>query len=749
LLCFFVAYSGYPRVRNLSGKMRVKSAFCKKVFPTLKLTEACGLRLLLLQSKPLAQTFNSISGTSCEKTDFMKRLSIIVLLLLVGCGNSTFDSKLTALLPTPVTPGSSVTAYGVFTKDAVIKVDGVLVTANPVVDGLQFTIPEIALAGDVEVVVTSDGKDLKGTVQVQPVVTQVRVEGNQLFVYGKGWSSSLESGEVVLYVSGLTVPSNLGVGVLDATVPAALSYGTLNVQVVVRNQTSAALSVTREAGTVTGHVELPAQPSAPLLSSVNVKQTSVEPIVNALLVVHEANALDDFVATHNVKIDYLAALKTSKLVFDSEVEAKAALPILQNLPGVSSVSFDVTVNTDGFAAIPVHLSEGSPSTFDVSKQWHLPLLALNDAWAVTKGAGVVVAVVDTGVDLTHPDLTANLLPGYDFIDGDDQPQDTAGHGTHVTGLVAANGVVSGTAPEAKMLPVRVLEGTSGGSAFTVAQGILWAAGLGTPANPNPAQIINLSLGSSDYSETIAAAVQQALAKGVIVVAATGNSGGAVAYPAALQGVISVTSLAGPTIAYQPWYANRGGGTWVTAYGGDTTQDQNKDGEKDGILSTDLEGEHSLRMGTSMASPQVAGLAALAVASGTPPSLVRQTLANTANDLGAKGYDFSFGYGLVTGRTATASKPRLYVVALDDSGKPIAWTLVQSDGSYILNNLPPSISVSILAASDEDDDGVVAEAGEMISNKVRRSVESGTSQTLETLILNPTEGSQQVSLEATQ
>jgi serine protease len=696
----------------------------------------------------LAQSCNSILGIPCEKTAFMKRLSLLVLLLLlVACGGNSVDSKLTALLPSPVVPGDTVTAYGVFAKDAVVKVSGSTVSAVPVIDGLQFTIPETQLAGDVEVVVTSAGKDLKATVQVQPVIDTLRVAGTDLFVYGKGWSPAIAKTEVTLYVSGLTVHLELGTGVMQATVPTALSYGTLNVQVVVRNQTSASLSVTREAGTITGRVELPAQPSAPLLSSATLKQTPSEPITTTLLVTHEASALDSFITTNNVQVDYLATLKTSRLIFHSDAEAKNALQILRNLPGVSNVSFDVRVNTDGFAPIPVKLSRASLSTFALSEQWHLPLLGLDTAWAVTKGSGVVVAVVDTGVDLTHPDLTANLLPGYDFIDGDDTPQDSAGHGTHVAGLVAAKGAVSGTAPEASILPVRVLEGTSGGSAFTVAQGILWAAGLSTPANPNPAQVINLSLGSSDYSEAIAAAVQQALAKGVIVVAATGNSGGAVAYPAALEGVISVTSLAGPSIAYQPWYANRGSGTWVTAYGGDSTQDQNKDGQKDGILSTDLAGEHSLRMGTSMASPQVAGLAALALASGTPTSLVRETLANTANDLGAKGYDFNFGFGLVTGRTATVSKPRLPVVALDDSGKVIAWTLVQADGSYILNNLPPSISVSIFAASDEDGDGVVAEAGEMVSSVVHRSVSSGSSQTLEVLVLNPSEGSQQVSLEA--
>jgi serine protease len=276
--------------------------------------------------------------------------------------------------------------------------------------------------------------------------------------------------------------------------------------------------------------------------------------------------------------------------------------------------------------------------------------------------------------------------------------------------VAANGTALGTAPEAKLLPVRVLEGTSGGSSFTVAQGILWAAGVGDVPNPTPARVINLSLGSDSYSSVIADAVAEAQSRGVIVVAATGNAGGPLAYPAALPSVIAVTSLAGPTIAYQPWYANKGLGVWVTGYGGDTTQDQNKDGVRDGIFSTDL-GGYSLRMGTSMASPQVAGLAALALASGTPAHLVRDTLANTATELGAMGYDLSFGHGLASGRVARHSLPRSYVLALDDTETVIAWTLVQSDGSFVLNNLP-ALPLTLLAASDEDGDSVVAEAGEL-------------------------------------
>jgi serine protease len=203
--------------------------------------------------------------------------------------------------------------------------------------------------------------------------------------------------------------------------------------------------------------------------------------------------------------------------------------------------------------------------------------------------------------------------------------------------------------------------------------------LDTPVNnTHPVQVINLSLGSQEFSESIAAAVEQALDAGIIVVAATGNAGGPVAYPAAQRGVVSVTALAGPVTAYQPWYANKGLGTWITAYGGDTSQDQNKDNQPDGIYSSDLLGgvpSYSYRMGTSMAAPQVSGLAALALASGTPSWLLRDSLSATATDLGVKGYDYNFGFGLASGRTTTVSSPRTYVLAVDEAGLVSTWTLV--------------------------------------------------------------------------
>jgi subtilisin family serine protease len=189
---------------------------------------------------------------------------------------------------------------------------------------------------------------------------------------------------------------------------------------------------------------------------------------------------------------------------------------------------------------------------------------------------------------------------------------------------------------------------------------------------------------------------------------------------------------------------------LTAYGGDTTQDQNKDDLPDGIYSSDLQEGipgYSYRMGTSMAAPQVAGLAALALAVGAPVELVRDSLAGTATDLGAKGYDDNFGFGLATARTATVSSSRTYVVAVDEEGQVSSWTLVQQDSSYILSNLAPGLSVTIFAASDEDGDGILAESSELISQYVLLQSEAASISTLEDLTLTLSDGSHPISLEA--
>lgn len=537
-------------------------------------------------------------------------------------------------------------------------------------------------------------------------------------------------------------------GVLSADVGlGVVPFGLVPVWVTVQGVSSEPYTWARSAAAVQGSVSWPASSeSSAGPAELRAAQLAAPAVAKGLVVRHAPGALSGVQAGDLPglsKIETSWGLGASRLVFTSSAEARAARPGLLRRPGVWSVAFDVPISVSDGATVQAVSAPSAPG----AGQWALELMGVPDAWSRSRGEGVVVAVVDTGVRLDHPDLVGNLLPGFDFVDGDAVPSDLAGHGTHVAGLAAADGAVLGTAPGASLLPVRVLEGEGGGSAFAVARGVLWAAGLLTELpNPHPAQVINLSLGTSAYSEVLAEAVSRVLAAGVVVVAASGNTGGPVAFPAALPGVIAVTAVAGPVVPYQPWYANHGAGVWLSAYGGDVTQDQDGDGVMDGILSTDL-GGYGLRMGTSMAAPQVAGVAALALASGAPAALVRDTLAGTATDLGVLGFDERFGFGLVTGRAGSVAEPRTYVVAMDAGGAVVAWTVVQPDGGYALGSLPPANDLRIVAASDEDGDGLLAEAGELISGTLTVTLSAGETVALRTLSLAPGDGSRTVRLEA--
>src|SRR4051794_1316068 len=179
-----------------------------------------------------------------------------------------------------------------------------------------------------------------------------------------------------------------------------------------------------------------------------------------------------------------------------------------------------------------------------SEQWHLKTLNVAGAWAVATGAGVTVAVIDSGVDSHHVDLEGQVLPGLDLVDAKgDADTDLVGHGTTVSALIAGkddNAGVVGIAPKAKILPVRVLDQANRyDDAVIVANGVRWAVDHG-------ARVINLSLGGSGSSSALAAALDYAFAKDVVVIACTGNLSAApstgVWYPAREPGVIAVAGM---------------------------------------------------------------------------------------------------------------------------------------------------------------------------------------------------------------
>jgi subtilisin family serine protease len=247
-------------------------------------------------------------------------------------------------------------------------------------------------------------------------------------------------------------------------------------------------------------------------------------------------------------------------------------------------------------------------------------MGIESAWRQTTGTGVTVAIVDSGADLSHPDLVPNLwtntgeipgngidddgngyvddVHGYDFVDDDGTPQDANGHGTHVAGIVGArggNGIgVAGVAWNVKLMIVRVLDANAQGTTTSVAEGVRYAV-------DNGARIVNLSLAGPSSTPDLEAAIQYAQAHGVLVVVAAGNDGqdlaSAPTYPAAYPEA-NVIGVAATT--------RDGGLSTVSDYG--PGADVAAPGEE--ILSTALGGGYEWRTGTSMAAPQVTGALAL-------------------------------------------------------------------------------------------------------------------------------------------
>ncbi|MBZ0290253.1 MAG: S8 family serine peptidase [Anaerolineae bacterium] len=233
-------------------------------------------------------------------------------------------------------------------------------------------------------------------------------------------------------------------------------------------------------------------------------------------------------------------------------------------------------------------------------QWALPVMQVPEAWPLLPpdAPTVAVAVIDSGICAGHPDLAGKILSGYDFVQNDATPQDEYGHGCSVSGIIAANTDnnlgVAGIAPNARIMPLRVLDASGNGVYSNVAAAIVYAADHG-------AQIINLSLGGSVPSTTLQDAVDYAVGHGAMVIAAAGNTyGDPVLYPAAYPNVIAVASV---DSNLQPSDFNAVGPEIDVFAPGRN------------ILTTLMDGSYTSNLGTSFATPQVAGIAALEIGRG--------------------------------------------------------------------------------------------------------------------------------------
>jgi hypothetical protein len=303
-------------------------------------------------------------------------------------------------------------------------------------------------------------------------------------------------------------------------------------------------------------------------------------------------------------------------------------------------------------------------------QWALDRVPYSRTWSATRGAGVTVAVVDTGVLGVHEDLAGSVVPGADYASdaaavdpGRTGMVDPGGHGTHVAGVIAAhvnNGLgIAGAAPGARIMPVRVLDGHGTGVASNVALGIIYAADHG-------ARVINLSLGGGP-SPGMQEAIRYANARKAVVVAAAGNgfqSGNTPVYPAAYPEAIAVGAV--NRVLGHASFSNAGAYVDLAAPG-------------DLILSTYGADRRAYEWmsGTSMATPYVAAAAALTLSVNRSMTAHRLTsvLLSTARDLGPRGRDAYFGTGLVDPRGAVVAA----LPTLNNGNKGAGYWVVGADG----------------------------------------------------------------------
>jgi serine protease len=321
--------------------------------------------------------------------------------------------------------------------------------------------------------------------------------------------------------------------------------------------------------------------------------------------------------------------------------ARSGIAIAEGVEDVDGALARIRGDADVEEAEPLVRMEAldfTPNDPEFPKQWNLRMIHMPEAWELSRGKGVVVAVIDTGIAYEDhdeyvqvPDLAgARFVDGYDFVHDTDHPNDDNGHGTHVAGTIAQrtnNGVgVAGVAFEARLMPLKVLDRSGIGTSADIADAIRWAADHG-------AKVLNLSLGGPGYSGVMERAVAYARAKGAVVVCAAGNTGsGHVAYPAAYAGAVAVGAV-GPDGQLAP-YSSWGEALDLVAPGGNT-----KLGPGNGILQATIDRTDFRKpvlaeyQGTSMATPHVAGVAALLFAAGarTPDEVEKALFEGAASD----------------------------------------------------------------------------------------------------------------------
>lgn len=376
-----------------------------------------------------------------------------------------------------------------------------------------------------------------------------------------------------------------------------------------------------------------------IFSLLNFSTAKVEPKSRKIVIFKEGvnDRVKDLVL-RSLNVEEVKDLKLigAKVVFIKESKVKELL----KRPEILRIDPDAkvyTLESEPFSLFTLFkLFKGKPFQSPQILTWNIDRVDAEISWKISTGDPIKVGVIDTGIQLDHPDLQANIKGGYSAVWYTLSPNDDNGHGTHVAGIIAGldnNIGVIGIGPNIDLYAIKVLDRRGTGYLSDVIDGIEWAI-------QNKMQVINMSLGTNQNVQSFHEAIRQAYSAGITIVAAAGNTGGSVVYPAAYPEVIAVSATdQNDQITY---WSSRGSEIDLAAPGSN-------------IYSTYKGSKYETLSGTSMAAPHVSGAAALVINTKKcdldldeicSPLEVKQRLEKTAIDLGDPGKDDLYGSGLI-------------------------------------------------------------------------------------------------------